>query len=209
MIVCTQIFVHYRDNYMQTLQNEYVLFYAKGLTMKISNNQEYKDIFQYLLNEEQKLYFVMHHEDRDKMIEALLSAVVENLNKLEPAAWSRILTNFTDIRNSLEFKNFEKEFRSIMSNLKSFVEDDLIKHMINSYIKNDGEFQNPINGILKNLSSFLYENRSQIIYLLILWVQVNKGNIPRLLSIKDDLVKVLQALSKSEILSTAKNLSKK
>lgn len=209
MIVCTQIFRHYRDNYMQTLQNEYVLFYAKDLTMKISNNQEYKDIFQYLLNEEQKLYFVMHHEDRDKMIEALLSAVVENLNKLEPAAWSRILTNFTDIRNSLEFKNFEKEFRSIMSNLKSFVEDDLIKHMINSYIKNDGEFQNPINGILKNLSSFLYENRSQIIYLLILWVQVNKGNIPRLLSIKDDLVKVLQALSKSEILSTAKNLSKK
>jgi hypothetical protein len=209
MIVCTQIFVHYRDNYMQTLQNEYVLFYAKGLTMKISNNQEYKDIFQYLLNEEQKLYFVMHHEDRDKMIEALLSAVVENLNKLEPAAWSRILTNFTDIRNSLEFKNFEKEFRSIMSNLKSFVEDDLIKHMINSYIKNDGEFQNPINEILKKLSSFLYENRSQIIHLLILWVQVNKGNIPRLLSIKDDLVKVLQALSKSEILSTAKNLSKK
>jgi hypothetical protein len=151
----------------------------------------------------------MHHEDRDKMIEALLSAVVENLNKLEPAAWSRILTNFTDIRNSLEFKNFEKEFRSIMSNLKLFVEDDLIKHMINSYIKNDGEFQNPINEILRKLSSFLYENRSQIIYLLILWVQVNKGNIPRLLSIKDDLVKVLQALSKSEILSTAKNLSKK
>jgi hypothetical protein len=173
--------------------------------MNVSKNAEYAELFQYVSDEERKLYYALHHEDLNALIHEITSAVFLNIKSIDPGAWYRLLDNYKQIRSSPEMKTFEASLLTFLNSFKEFIATPAVLEVFTDYLENNKTgFANPVLALSGMLLDWLFNNSKSIIQLLILWTQANKGNLPRLMQMRDDIVSIAIRLDKRSILDTIK-----
>jgi hypothetical protein len=173
--------------------------------MNVSKNAEYAELFQYVSNEERKLYYALHHENLDTLIREITDAIFVNIKSIDINVWFRLLDNYKEIRQSSEMKTFEAAFLTFLSSFSEFASTPAVLKVFTDCLENNKtEFVNPVLVLSGMVLDWFFKNHKNAIQLLILWTQANKGNLPRLMQMRDDILSIALRLDKRSILDTIK-----